>query len=416
VTVAIRHSWQRFWPAGSAWALWALAIVGLAVVAWLDDLLRQAGRPDLVALKLTNFPPLFGAVSVATAGAVLASRRPRHPAGWLLLVLGLSLSAAAVAMEYVNYGVARAGAAPAAARVALWLPATIVVAMVSNGFVLLVTPTGALPSPRWRWWASVTAATPVVLLMVVTLASRPGDRPVQAVESPLDLKALDGVQQVAYQAAFAIAAITFVVAAGSLVVRFRRARGIERQQLEWVALATIVVTLLTVIVGVALVLGAFSLAPLAGGLCPPILSLGIGAAVLRYRLYDVDRIISRTLAYALLTLLLGGGYAVLVLLLGLLLGRSSSLAVAGATLAVAAAFRPARRRVQELVDRRFDRRRYDAAQTIAAFSARLREQVDLDTLTRELLGVVDQTMQPTRVELWLRPSHLAPGERGGPQG
>jgi hypothetical protein len=315
-------------------------------------------------------------------------------------------------MEYTNYGVARAGAAPTAALVALWLPATIVIAMVSNGFVLLFTPTGTLPSPRWRWWASVTAATPVVLLLVVTLVPRPGDRPVQAVESPLDLKALDGVQLVAYRAAFAVAGIAFVVVAASLVVRFRRARGIERQQLQWVALATIVATLLTVVLLVALVLGAFALAPLAGGLCPPILSLGIGAAVLRYRLYDLDRIISRTLAYGLLTLLLGGGYAVLVLLLGLLLGRSSSLAVAGATLAVAVAFRPARRRVQGLVDRRFDRRRYDAAHTIAAFSARLREQVDLDTLRTELLAVVDQAMQPTRVELWLRPSRDTARERG----
>ena len=412
MTSAARQTWLRWWPGGFAWALWALAILGVAAIAWLDRLLRQAGRPDLLGLTATNLPPVLGAVSVATVGAVLASRRPRHPAGWLLLGLGLSLSAAGTAMGYTNYGVARAGAAPAAALVALWLPATIVLAMVCNGFVLLLTPTGVLPSPRWRWWARVTAATPVVLLLVVTLVPRPGDRPVQAVDSPLDLQALDGVQLVAYRAAFAVAIIAFVVAAGSLVVRFRRARGIERQQLQWVALATVVVTLLSVVVLVALVLGAFDLAPLAGGLCPPILSLGIGAAVLRYRLYDLDRIISRTLAYGLLTLLLGGGYAVLVLLLGLLLGRSSSLAVAGATLAVAVAFRPARRRVQELVDRRFDRRRYDAAQTIAAFSARLREQVDLDTLTTELLGVVDQTMQPTRAELWLRPSRGTARERG----
>lgn len=178
MTIAIRHTWLRWWPAGLAWALWALAIVGLAMVAWLDGPLRQAGRPELVALKLSNVPPLFGAVSVATVGSLLASRRPRHPAGWLPLVLGLSLSAAAVAMEYTNYGVARAGVAPAAALVALWLPATIVVAMVCSGFVLLFTPTGALPSPRWRWWARVTAAMPVVLLLVVTLAPRPGDRPV----------------------------------------------------------------------------------------------------------------------------------------------------------------------------------------------------------------------------------------------
>jgi hypothetical protein len=125
--------------------------------------------------------------------------------------------------------------------------------------------------------------------------------------------------------------------------------------------------------------------------------------VLRYRLYDLDRIISRTVAYGLLTVLLGGGYAAVVLLLGRLLGRSSSLAVAGATLAVAAVFQPARRRVQQVVDRRFNRRRYDAARTIAAFSTRLRQQVDLDNLTGELLAVIEQTMQPIQASLWLRP-------------
>ncbi|HEV2892213.1 MAG TPA: hypothetical protein VG411_00540, partial [Actinomycetota bacterium] len=132
------------------------------------------------------------------------------------------------------------------------------------------------------------------------------------------------------------------------------------------------------------------------------LPLATGASILRYRLYDLDRIISRTLAWTALTILLGLGYAAAVLLLGLLLPDSSSLAVAGATLAVAATFQPVRRRVQETVDRRFNRRRYDAARTIAAFSARLREEVDLDTLSVELLAVTDQTMQPTTVSLWLR--------------
>jgi hypothetical protein len=137
----------------------------------------------------------------------------------------------------------------------------------------------------------------------------------------------------------------------------------------------------------------------------------IGAAILRYRLYDLDRIISRALAYGLLTVLLGGGYAGVVLGLGQLLGRDSNLVVAGVTLAVAALFQPARRRIQALVDRRFNRRRYDAARTIAVFSARLRQQVDLATLTGELLTVVEQTMQPTRVSLWLRPQRPSSGPR-----
>ena len=132
------------------------------------------------------------------------------------------------------------------------------------------------------------------------------------------------------------------------------------------------------------------------------LPLAIGAAILRYRLYDLDRIISRTLAYALLTILLALGYAAVVLGLGRLLPQGSSLAVAAATLTMAAVFQPARRRIQAAVDRRFNRRRHDAAQTIAAFSDRLRQQVDLDSLSAELLAVVDQTMQPTQASLWLR--------------
>ncbi len=413
VTSATRLVRLRWGPAALGWALWALAMLGLAVVGWLDHLLRQAGRPDLLGLTPTNIPPVLGAVSVATVGAVLTSRRPRHPAGWLLLAFGLSLSAAGAAMAYTNYGVARVGVPPAAGLVALYMPATIVMAMVCNGLVLLLTPTGSLPSPRWRWWAGVTVATPVALLLVVTLMPRPGDRLVQAVDSPLDLHAFDGVLLLAYQAAFAVAIIAFMVAAVSMVVRFRRARGIERQQLRWVALATVVVSLLSVVVGAALALGAFALAPLAGGLCPPILSAAIGAAILRYRLYDLDRIISRTLAYGLLTVLLGGGYAGVVLGLGQLLGQDSPLVVATATLAVAAAFQPARRHIQQAVDRRFNRRRYDAGRTIEVFGARLRQQVDLDTLTVELLAVVDQTMQPTSVSLWLRPSDSAPPDQRG---
>jgi len=201
------------------------------------------------------------------------------------------------------------------------------------------------------------------------------------------------------------------MATASLVGRFRRARSIERQQLRWVAFATVLVALLAVVHLTALALGTYALAPVVGGLNPPILSAAIGAAVLRYRLYDLDRIISRTLAYGLLTILLGGAYAVVALGLGQLLGRDSSLAVAGATLAVAALFQPARRRIQAAVDRRFNRRRHDAARTMAAFSSRLRQQVDLDTLTAEVLAVLDQTMQPTSVSLWLRPSVAPPSAR-----
>jgi hypothetical protein len=169
-----------------------------------------------------------------------------------------------------------------------------------------------------------------------------------------------------------------------------------------VALAAALTGVAMLIVAVLIAVGNVPLAAWASVLCTTFLPLATGAAILRYRLYDLDRIISRTLAYGLLTLLLGGGYAGVVLGLGQLLGRNSPLVVAGATLAVAAVFQPARRRIQAVVDRRFNRRRHDAAQTIQGFSARLREEVDLDTLTAELLAVVEETMQPTHASLWLR--------------
>jgi hypothetical protein len=401
---------RRWCPAGLAWTLWALPMLSIPVAAWLDRLLRQAGRPDLLELTPTAIPPILGAVSAVTVGAVLGTRRPRHPVGWLLLALGLCLSASGPAEAYTNYGAARLGAPPAASFAALYMPATVVAAFACMGFVLLLTPTGALPSPRWRWWTRAVVATLVSLLLVVTFAPRPGHASFQTVDNPLDLHGFSGVPLIAYQAALTVTIIALVLAAASLVVRFRRARGTERQQLRWVALATVVVALLFVVVLAGLALASFAVAALASSLCVAVLPLAIGAAVLRYRLYDLDRIISRTLSYGLLTVLLGGAYAGVVLGLGDLLGRASNLAVAGATLTVAAVFQPARRRIQRLVDRRFNRHRYDAAQTIGRFSARLRQSIDLDALTAELLGVIDQTMQPTQVGLWLRPSppHGAP--------
>jgi hypothetical protein len=218
--------------------------------------------------------------------------------------------------------------------------------------------------------------------------------------------------------ALAVTVVGLVAAAASLVGRFRHARGVERLQLRWVALAAVLVGLGAVGVLFSLAVGGSAagiLFGLAVGCCLVVPPVATGAAVLRYRLYDLDRIVSRTLAFGLLTLLLGGGYAGVVLGLGQLLGRDSPLVVAGATLAVAALFGPARRRIQGAVDRRFNRRRHNTAETIAAFGDRLHQQVDLDTLTVELLAVVDQTMQPTQVSLWLRPpppssSDTAPSE------
>jgi hypothetical protein len=407
----LRWHWR---PGVLAWALWALAMVGLPVVAWLDHLSRQAGRPDLAQLSGGSVVgPVLALVSAATVGAVLASRRPRHPVGWLLLILGLALNASGVAAAYAAYGlVARPGALPAAHAVARYAPALILTALPALSFVLLLTPTGSLPSPRWRWWAWATVAAPVALLVAVALARGSLD-PRYQVENTLDFRGVGGALLVVNQLTLGVTLLALMVAAGSLVVRFRRARGVERLQLRWVAWAAALVALAAIAALASAALGLPEVLDWAAGACVALLPLAAGAAILRYRLYDLDRIISRTVAYGLLTVLLGGGYAAVVLGLGRLLGRDSPLVVATATLAVAAAFQPARHRIQAVVDRRFDRRRYDAARTIGGFSARLRQQVDLDTLTGELLGVVEQTMQPTQVSLWLRPVPRSPVSTAG---
>jgi hypothetical protein len=388
-------------PGVLAWALWALVVLGLAAGFWLEVLLRRAGRADPLD---TAVGPTVATVSAATVGAVLAGRRPRHPVGWLLLACGLSLSAAGVAGGYAPYGLqVRPGALPAAAWVAMYYPATALLALALLGLVLLLTPTGSPPSPRWRWWAWLTAGALAVLVLAMPLAPRPPEERYQGVDNPLDLRPFEGALLLANRALLAVSVLGVLVGAGSLVARFRRARGIERQQLRWVVLAAALtgVGMLASVVLVAA--GNESLVGWVSGVCVVLLPLAVGAAVLRYRLFDLDRIISRTLAYGLLTVLLGLGYAGVVLGLGRLLPQGSSLVVAAATLAVAAAFQPARRRIQAAVDRRFNRRRHDAARTIAAFNDRLRDEVDLEALTSELLAVVEETMQPTQTSLWLRP-------------
>jgi hypothetical protein len=309
-----------------------------------------------------------------------------------------------VAAGYAAYGLlARSGTLPAARYAALYDDASFILWPALIGFVLLLTPTGSLPSPRWRWWARVAAAAPVLALLAAAFRSAPLESPFQSFVSPLAVRALAGPLLLAGFAAIVVTQLAIPVAAASVVVRFRRAQGVERQQLRWVVFAAGLSAAAALVVVVGMVTGTPALYIWAAAVYVAILPVAIGAAILRYRLYDLDRIISRALAYGLLTVLLGGGYASVVLGLGQLLGQDSSLAVAAATLAVAAVFQPARRRIQQIVDRRFNRRRYDTARTIQAFSARLREQVDLDTLSADLLAVVDHTMQPTQASLWLRP-------------
>ena len=400
---ATRDTGPGRWMSPLAWLLWALTLAGLAAIYWLDRLLRGAGRADLAvgAHELVYVPALLG---MATVGAVLAARRPRHPVGWLMLTLGLSVTLDGLTDGYTRYGLlASPGALPSVAQVrvlgdtfALW-PACI-------GFILLLTPTGSLPSPRWRWWAGVAVAAPLLWKAVTVFGAETAQfPPYYSFPNPYFVPALAAPALAVALPAVLITLLSVVVGGVSLVVRFRRARGEERQQLRWVAAAAGVAAAGIPVAMAGIAMNSATLVGVAVLGSTTVLFLAIAAAILRYRLYDLDRIISRTIAYGLLTLSLGLGYAGVVVVLGQLLGNDSTLAVAGATLAVAAAFQPARRRIQQAVDRRFNRRRHDAAQMIEAFGTRLRDQVDLDTLTIELLAVVDGTMQPTQASMWLRP-------------
>jgi hypothetical protein len=270
-------------------------------------------------------------------------------------------------------------------------------------------PTGRPLSPRWRWLIWLTVVTGLAFDAQTVLdpaALAVTDRPVAPLVSPAAFHAADPLWTVA--TALLVGVLAASVA--ELGLRFGRARGVERLQLTWLVWA---VALFAVLNSQRWITGN---GPILLLLTLPLVPAAAAVAILRYDLYDIRVIVNRTLVYGLLTALLGLAYAAAVLVLGQLAGRErNNLAVAGATLAVAALVRPARRRIQAAVDQRFNRRRYDAAQTIQAFSTRLRDELDLDTLSTELLTVVDHTMQPTAACLWLRPSaHPMPGgERRG---
>jgi hypothetical protein len=383
----------------------ALVLVALAAGLWL---LVHRPVPGAVGYGYWR-EGMVTTLAYATVGAVITTRRPEHPVGWLFLGAGLVGAAQLVTGEFAAAFLAASGPS-ASVAVAAWASAQLQLLVVGLLVcLLLLFPTGRPPSRRW--WGLVGAVAAGVVLAWVGKGLAPAryqDFP--GVQNPVGIAGLATALRWVAGAGDVLVAAGVLGALASLVVRFAHARGLERQQLKWfvyaAGLGVAVLVLPTPIPGFL----AWTLAPVG-------LSAAAAVAVLRYRLYDIDRLINRTLVYGVLTAVLGLGYAAAVLALGQLFGgvgqRTPSWAVAGATLAAAALFQPARRRIQQAVDRRFNRRRYDAAQTIQAFSTRLREQVDLDTLSSELLTVVDQTMQPTWVSLWLRPS--AAGSSGTPR-
>jgi hypothetical protein len=351
-------------------------------------------------------PQALWAMSFPLVGAVIATHRPRNPLGWMFLVIGLSQGLTSFGSQYASYVFRTAPGAGPGGELAVWVSqwAWAPGLGLLLTFVPLLFPDGRLPSRRWRPVAWLSAVPIVVIPLSTAIVLWPWRGP--ALLDP------SGVQQGTNELGVALGFAPYLLMLGcglaclsALLLRFRRARGVERQQLKWLLFACAVTIAIFLVVqpnttsawqlGLLLALPFFLAVPVAAGV-----------AILRYRLYEIDRIINRTLVYGLLTAILGLCYAAGSLLFVLVAGAGSdppSWLVAAATLAAAAVFRPIRGRIQAAVDRRFNRRRYQAAKIVEAFSARLRDEVDLDTLSAELVAVADQTMEPTMLSLWLRP-------------
>ena len=378
-------------------------MLALFVVGWGGAVALEVAKGDLRRDAVTLFLAFTGFMVV---GAVIVAHRPENPIGWLFSVIGLLAAMGALAQEYAAYAyVTRPGSLPGAILAAWyinqwWLPTLGLIFV----WTPLLFPTGRLLSARWRPVAMVATVTIVAILLLTAL--QPSIKLQDEdywVDNPIGLAGVPDPESGALGGVLlGLLFACMIAAVVSLVLRFRRSQGVERQQLKWLVYAGMALLL-------AVPTGEYLPSPIGDvlfGLIVAAVPVAAGIAILRYRLYDIDRLINRTLVYALLTAMLGLIYAGAVLLLGQLFGGVSgdppSWAVAGATLAAAALFQPARRRIQRAVDRRFNRRRYDATRTVEAFSARLRDEVDLGTLSSELLAVVDRTMQPTKASLWLR--------------
>jgi hypothetical protein len=347
-------------------------------------------------------------------GVVIVAHRPGNAVGWIFSAIGLLTATGVLATEYAAYAARTRpdlspGVVLAAWYTSWWWFPTLVLVLV---FTPLVFPTGRLLSARWRPVAVVAAAVTAVVIALSALQPTLQDED-HPVRNPIGVVGVPDPEEGALGAVgFGLLLLCAAAAVASVVLRFRRARGVERQQLKWFAYAATLVILFLLLTDY--LLPSSGVVEVLYGLVVALVPVAAGVAILRYRLYEIDRLINRTLVYGLLTAILGLVYAGVVLILGQVFGGVTedppSWAVAGATLAAAALFQPARRRTQDVVDRRFNQRKYDAAKTIQAFSTRLRDEIDLDTLSTELLAVVDQTMEPTRVSLWLRPStHGASG-------
>lgn len=390
-----------------AWLVWLAAGLALFLASASLVLVRLNGEA-LVRAATTGAAIL--ALSFTVVGALVAARRPEKLLGWLMLPGGIAGSLNAFSWEYARYALITSRAGWPAAALSAWLSTWIFApGFATIPLILLLFPTGALPSRRWRWLPVLVAVG--LLLAAVPMAAAAWPLRGAALVSRRSLEGLVAPGLLlAQNAGIFLILVSLAFAAVAALLRLRRATGVVRQQLKWLAYAG----LLTAFVMVTLSPAApFPLRGPAAALLMPLalLSLAsipaaIGIAVLRYRLYQIDFLINRTLVYGSLTALLALVYFGSVILLETLLrgltDAGSPVAIALSTLAIAALFQPLRRRIQAFIDRRFFRSKYDAARVLAAFSQRARDEVELDRLGAVLLATVQETMQPGRVWLWLK--------------
>ena len=381
-----------FWR---AWSIWAVSVAATAVslgYTALYPLPANQGGNGLNGVVGVVFVAAF-----ATVGALLAWKRPGNPIGWLLSATGLAYAVGGVGVFLAHF--------PRTLTLANWLGWIWLLSMGLCVFVVLLFPTGSLPSRRWRpvAWAAGAGLAGWVLgnaFAPTIITNSPSEPNPVGVTGPAgDIFKIMALGSVVLIAATGLAAVL------SLAFRYRHARTAERAQLKWLvyAAALVVAGVLTGLL-VMQIMGpgdaATNLQNAMSSGTVALVPVAIGIAVLRYRLYDIDRVVSRTVAYAIVTALLAGIYTGLVLLATEVLRLHTPVAVAAATLAAAALFSPLRRRVQRIVDRRFNRARYDAETTVAAFAGRLTNAVDLDTVRDDLASVVQAALEPAYVWVW----------------
>jgi hypothetical protein len=384
------------WVVVPATGLWVVYLLGGVTAGVLKHRLHSA-IADPLLVPFTMF---------STVGWLLAARRPRNPLGWLFLTIGALAGMGAWTEAYVNLAVkehwASHGVAMFAAWVQLWFWYPLL--FIATAFTPLLFPDG-LPSRRWRplLWLLVLGVGTITVMAALSPQVQFGKR-YEPNPIGLGIDAKDVESTTLFKVGAFIAVGCMLAALASLAIRVWRSRGIQRAQLKWFLLGVSLV-LVDVLIGVALPNTALRndvdnyFFPIAIAVLP----LSCGLAILRYRLYDIDRIVSRTVAYVVVTATVVGFYIGAIVLSDRVLGVSSSFAVAASTLAAAAAFQPLRRRVQRLVDRRFDRAAYDARRTVDAFSARLRDEVDVDAIRGEFLDTVTSAVAPASASVWVLP-------------